>query len=188
MQSALREGIDAEAARRSAQVTLSRAIENGHSLGESMDDILADDPILQRYVEHQRNLHRSVLASLASRAAGALAMHVDTEQRTSKVTEAMDASSLFAMIMPVPAFLEATSDGHADFPSVSSDDNKLEYEALVRVGEQADSDGAGLVRTLKLLVDAGWHGVTVSHFGSMGPPELRSVKQAVRFARRSATD
>jgi hypothetical protein len=188
MQSALKAEIDAEAARRSARVTLSRAIENGRSLGDSLDGILTDDPILQCYVEHQRHAHRSVLASLAGRAGGPLAMEVQTDRRASEVVEAMAAGSLSALITPVSTSHETAGHGPADLLGLFGGGDTPECEALVRVGEATDPDGVAVVRTLKLLVDAGWHAVTVSHFGSMGPLELRAVKQAARFARRSAND
>ena len=189
IRSACEAGIDGEAARRSAQVRLAKALETGRSSGVSLDDALVNDPVLGAYVGHQRCVHRSALRSLASRAGGPLAVHVAAGSPVEEVVSALVAGGRTpTIIRRAPASHGGACSETPDGLPLRRGQDVLAHEALIHVGEAPADDGAALVRTLKQLVDAGWDGVIVSHLGSMGPLEFKAVRQAVRFARRSAPD
>ncbi|RJO64130.1 MAG: hypothetical protein C4523_18870 [Myxococcales bacterium] len=187
MQSALQAGVDAEAARRSAQVTLSRAIDSSSPLGPSLDALLGGDPILAGYVAHQRGVQASVLRTLSAAAPCELALHVTPAAPIDDLLAGLSAESRLTAVMyrtEEPGDSSATGSFDAVRRSCSPS-GSVRCEAVIPAWRPDSDEESALVRTVQQLANRGADGVTLDHYGIMTDRELTAAKQGVRFAKRS---
>jgi len=182
MQSAHQAGIDAEAARRSAQVTLSQVIRSGDAAEFMLENAIERDPILRRYMEHQRTAHRSLIESLAAAAPGQLIMNVDqTHDSPRVIPTSAPAGVLIHTAGPIQPY------GRTTLESLLGQyrKNNTRCEMNISAGWHTSTEESALVRNVKLLAEMDLDGVTFDHLGTMTDRDLNAAKQALRFAKRS---
>ena len=74
-QAAKRNGVDAEAAARSAKVTLERLFTDGTPIGQPLDEFVANDPMLRAYVDWRCEQVTSLVRSIKQSCRGRVVVH-----------------------------------------------------------------------------------------------------------------
>jgi hypothetical protein len=184
MQSALSDGIDVDAAERSAQATLTRWIDGGDVVAESLHALVEDDLPLRAYTEHARSRHVAMLDRLGKSFPGALAIQCRRENVDESLVAALPAVC-DELIVDAPNGSQST-DQWSRWLAIRESPCDVRIQARVRAWDPRGTDKTALVRSLRELVDLGLNGATIWHYGAMGEAEWTSAKQAVRFARRCA--
>ncbi len=186
-QSATRDGVDAEAAARSAGATLSRAIESGRVVEGSLEDLLGADRVLDAYVATLRDRHIEVVGRLSDAASCDLVLHVSAaaDRNAKWLSRVSSGCARLNAEADIP-LSESPDDALTFAHDVAGRRDDLHCEAQIPAREATFGDPPLAVQAMKLLVDRGVGGVNLDHYGVMGQVELASAKQAVRYARRAA--
>lgn len=179
LQAASRDGIDTDAAVRSAQAALAGALESGHRLDMPFDEFLDGDEPLRAYVRNRVDAHKALIESFTGRIGGDCVMHLD---RADDVAMVSAADRIVIDAEPVPQGNDRP--GRGALERIRRHLASVPVEA--RVLSSAAADATALVKTLKHLADRPFAGVVLDHYGRMNEPALTSAKQAVRYARRTA--
>ena len=197
LQRAGRDGVDVEAARRSAQVTLSRAIESGEALNGTLGELVTDDELLKEYLASQMTARRELIARLAECSGCDLVWHVDGSERLDQsLIEPLDHPGGGEPGSPAKSLIIDLSDSRREMNEARRSEIRNLCGALGEMRCEAQiaatptrlrrDDPTASVKAMQTLVELGIGGVNVYHYGSMSGPDFTSVKQAVRFAKRRA--
>ena len=185
-QGAAGDGVDTDAAIRSARVTLDRALEGRVPGSRTFAGLLSEDAVLRAYVNWQSESLTGALARARERCVTKLVLHRSGGE-TSGTTDI--------------GRLSRYADGVAvRCPQPGGDDLVLAVESVRSQGveggavevEFAVTAGGGfrpqsLVADFASAASVGVTTVTVGDLGSLTPTVTDAVKQAIRYARRSAS-
>ncbi len=166
-QQAAERGLDVDAAVRSVRVTLHNVLESGPAGVRSFAEHLAADPVLRAYVADQSTRLTRATAHLAGTCGIPIILH-----RTGRE----HADSLEFVQRSVTGVCWQYSG--VEFP----DGCELEF----RVEAETVSRPQGLVADVGAATARGVTAVTFAELGRLTPPAGEAVKQAIRYARRSA--
>lgn len=189
LQSARGGNVDADGAMRSVEVLLNGFLAQARLLPNSLADVLTEDETLERYVTHRREEHAALIDALARRTDCDMVLHVGDDVTDDRPALSAMAASCAAINVAVSNVSpEPTASMFTQVLKACRMNRSRQCEAVVSVREPLTKDASGLVRTMKQLVDDGVTSVHLDHYGLMGENEFVAAKQAIRFARRSATD
>ncbi len=181
LQAARSAGIDTDAAVRSTQLALSAAIESGRPIETEFDEHIAEHAPLRDFVADRTGSHVVFIASLTAQAVCDTALHVSPARL--RAAAAFDAP-LDTIIVDLDHSAIQDAALMSPFANVRIDARR---EVQVPARGPAGVDAAALVKTLNRLTDEGVDGITLDHYGQMGDIEFTAAKQAIRYARRTAT-
>lgn len=187
LQQAGRDGVDGEAARRSAWVTLGRAIETGQPLEGSLDDLTGEDELLGRYICSQTAAHVELIGSLAKQCECGLGLHVDGDEGIeSGLLEALGSGPRTVIVEPGFEITQENAGRLSELRDRCRSAGSTGCEVQVGVGGRVADDRTTLVKILQHLVESGIDGAQLYHLGMMAESDFTSAKQAVRYAKRSS--
>ncbi len=168
-------GVDTESAHRSAQVTLLRGFESGEPLEGNLDEHAP----LQDFIRNRCDAHAAFIESIRAHAESNVALHIPADRIGSATVGVSACDAIIADIVTYESdrLLSPFDGAHFDV--------RREVQAKVRV--PAGGDAALLIKTLNQLSDQGLDGITLDHYAEMGDAEFTAAKQAIRYARRTAT-
>ena len=170
-------GIDVESARRAVEQSVNRAFEQGLCEGTSIDAFFADHESLAEHRRRQMEDLNSLLRKLKEACRCDLLLQRTAIDTNSEAGSGLDLSIPSAVITPVEDAVQ--------LPAVTpprARRNELQLPATAAVGPAASR----LVGILPDAAKAGYAAVQIDHYGLLSESALTTLKQAIRFARRSA--
>lgn len=170
-------GIDVEAARRIVDGAVDDAFEHGPRDESQRDDFFAENASLSEHRRRQIEELNALLRKIKECCRVDLLLERYERDPPADAASGLDLSVPSAVITRVndPADLSAVTPSRARR-------NELRLPANSAVG----SAGAQLVRILPDVAKAGFAAVEIDHYGALSESAFTTLKQAVRFARRSA--
>ena len=170
-------GIDVEAARRAVEQTVNLAFEQGPGEGTPVADYFAEHENLAEHRRRQIEELNALLRTLKEACRCDLLLERTAFDSTTNGAGGLDLSIPSAVITRVadPARLPTVTPSRARR-------NELQFAATSAVGPAASR----LVGILPDAVKAGFAAVEIDHYGLLSESALTTLKQAIRFARRSA--
>lgn len=171
--------VDMAATRRSVQVLLQRSLDSGVAIGQGLDVILADNAPLAAYARWRSE----ELGRLLGRLTDSSAVDLLLDRRL----DPAEAHQHGGLDWGCPAGVITRLSHPDDLSSARCPTARLSELRLpdsFAIGPHAPA----LVRTLSQAVGLGFSGVVFDHYGLLPDTALTPIKQAVRFARRSARE
>lgn len=167
-QQAAEQGLDVDAAVRSVRVTLHNVLESGTDRGRSFAEHLANDPVLRAYVDGQS----ARLARATAQLAGASDIPIILHRTGREHADPLE-------------FVQRSVTGVCWQYSGSEFPDGCELEFRVDAGTVCRPQAA--VADVAAATARGISALTFAELGLLNPPAGEAVKQAIRYARRSAS-
>jgi len=170
-------GIDVEAARRAVEQGVNLAFEQGPELGVSVESFFAEHEGLVEHRRRQVEELNTLLRKLKEACRCDLLLERTAYDSSADGVGGLDLSIPSAVItrMGDPILLPAVMPPGAKR-------NELKLSATAAIGPAA----SGLIGILPDAAKAGFAAVEIEHYGLLSDSALTTLKQAIRFARRSA--
>ncbi len=185
-QAAKREGLDVEAAARSVSATLERLFATGKPIDQPLPDFVANDPVLQAYVDWRCGQVTSLIRSVKQSCGCRVAVH--------RVGDRYQAATDFKAIAPgCDALLR-----HCPYPDrqgvieavVRETWDETQDMARVELGFNACTppcpDSETFVGAVSHAARLGVRSVNVYNYGMLPLSRMEWLRRASRFARREA--
>jgi hypothetical protein len=170
-------GIDVEAARRAVEQAVNLAFEQGPGEGTQIEDFFAEHESLAEHRRRQIEDLNTLLRKLKEACRCDLLLERTALDSPADVASGMDLS--------IPSAVITRVDDPAQLPTVMPSRarrNELQLAATSAIGPAASR----LVGILPDAAQAGFAAVEIDHYGLLSESALTTLKQAIRFARRSA--
>jgi len=170
-------GIDVEAARRAVEQTVNLAFEQGPRVVTQEEDFLAEHQSLAGHRRRQIEDLNSLLRKLKEACRCDLLLERTAFDSRPDIASGLDHS--------IPSAVITRVDNPAQLPTVmppGARRNELQLSASSTIGPA----GLRLVGILPGAAQAGFAAVEIDHYGLLSESALTTLKQAIRFARRSA--
>jgi hypothetical protein len=175
-------GVDTAAAASSAHRHLDSILANGHHRAKDWPTLLKADEILNSYVGCQTAALDTLVDRLVAETPIPVVLVLPPE-RTGRIVPTEPAlRGAGGVIAPAPLPIEGILAEMLTRPAPDSVFTELEFEAADVAANTPDQ----LVSTVKRATEAGIRGVGFSNLGIMSEPSFTAIKQAVRYATRSA--
>ena len=170
-------GIDVEAARRAVEQTVNLAFEQGPSEGTRIEDFFAEHESLAEHRRRQVEDLNALLRMLKGSCPCDMLLQRTAWDTPADGTGGLDLSIPSAVITRVadPARLPILM-------PLRAKRNELQLAASLAVGPSASR----LVGILPDAVQAGFDALEIDHYGLLSESALTTLRQAIRFVRRSA--
>jgi hypothetical protein len=170
-------GVDAEAARQTAEGLLQEAMEHGHRQDGSLEDCFAEHPGLGEYRRRQTEELNSLLRKTKEACRCELLLERRADRSGEDAAGGLDLSIPDAVITCVDDLDELS---RAAPPGARR--NEVRLPAASAVGAVGDR----LVGVLPEAVQAGFAALEIDNYGLLPRAALATLKRAIRFARRTA--
>ena len=166
-------GIEYDSAKAAVQALLERSMTHGTSFGGSAAGFLAEQPALASYLSMQAQGLSDLLRQMAEHARAELLVECDDGHVA--LDSAIDLSMCAGTIRRIHDSV---------LPAVGTSVNRSEISAPAHLllGSGAES----FVAAMSQLADRGYSGVQIDNYASLPDGAFNPLKQAIRFARRSA--
>lgn len=166
-------GVEVDAVRSAVQIFLQRSMTHGTSFGGSVAGFLAEQPALSSYLSMQSQCLSDLLRQMAEYGRAELLVECDD------VHVAMDTAFDFSMCAGSIRRIQ-----ESDLPIASKSPIRAEISAPAHLllGSRAES----FVAAMAQLSERGYSGVQIDNYASLPDSAFMTLKQAIRFARRSA--
>jgi hypothetical protein len=175
-QKAAAEEVDAAAARRVAQKILNDSLEHGNGRAERIEVLVGDQPILAAYQRAQTLELSRLVGRLGEACSGELILERSLDGPMRRQHDAIDWS------VPAASLTSLNPDTALSTAlSAAARRRELRLPASWALGPNAQE----LVKTVAQAVEAGCDGLLFDHLGLLPDRGLNTVRQALRFARRS---
>ncbi len=172
-------GVDAEETRSGVRRILERTSSEGVQPHESFEGLLAERPALAEY----RSFQLDRLNTLARRLTESCRLEVLLDRRLDGAGE----GDLNGIDTSIPAGIISRIDDPGQLESAAvprARRNELRVAASLAIGPRSPE----LVSMLSKAATLGFRGIEIDNFGLLPDAALTSIKQAIRFARRTAGD
>lgn len=169
-------GIDVEAARRAVEQAVNLALEQGPSEGTSIDAFFAEHESLADHRRRQMEDLNALLRKLKEACRCDLFLKMNSTDLVPDLASGLDLS--------IPSAVITHIDDPAQLPTVTpprARRNELQLSVTSAVGPA----GSRLVGVLPEAAKAGFAAVEIDHYGLLSESAFTTLKQAIRFARRS---
>lgn len=171
-------GIDVQAARREVEQTVNRTFEHGPREWTQIGDFFAEHESVAKHRRRQIEELNTLLRKLKEACRGDLLLERSANSSRADAASGLDLSIPSAVITRVD---DATTELSAALLSRARR-NELRLAATSTIGDA----GSQLVGVLPDAAKAGFAAVEIDHYGLLPESALTTLKQAIRFARRSA--
>jgi AraC-like DNA-binding protein len=172
-------GVDVGMARRSVETLVQKSLDRGAESGQHLDSILADNAPLAAY-DHWR---RKELSDLLKRLTECCTCELLLDRRLDRA----DRHQQKALDPDVPAAVITRLENPEELqPGVLPEARR--YELRIPETLVVGSHASDLVRTLSHAAELGFTGVEIDNYGLLPETALTPIKQAIRFARRAASE
>ncbi len=172
-------GIDVEAARSQVGRAVNEALEHGPGEWTRVEDFVGNHESLAEHCRRQVETLNSLLRRLRETCGGDLLLVRDGNAVQAGAANGLDVSIPSAVVTRVADPVDLS----AKIPPQAKR-NELQLSAISIIGPA----GSQLVSILPEAAKAGFAAVEVDHYGVLSETALTTLKQAIRFARRSAAE
>jgi len=172
-------GVDVPRAMHALNALLQQALGGGRTGSGRLNDLLAENVDLRAYFQWRTAELTSLLRRLTESCARDLLLV--------RTLMAHERSQQDGLELSIPAAVITSIDAAGQLPAAACP-GALRSEVGLSAAFIKAADGAELVGAFVQAGEQGMSGVQLDHLGILTDPMLTSVKQAVRFARRSRVD
>jgi len=169
-------GVDIEGARRAVERTVNLAFEQGPGEGTPIEDFFAEHESLGEHRRRQTEDLNTLLRKLKE------ACRCDLQFERNASDARADAAG--GLDLSIPSGVITRVDDPTRLPSVEP--RNIRHELQIGAASAVGPAASRLVGALPNAAQAGFAAVEVDHYGLLSESALNTLKQAIRFARRTA--
>ncbi len=181
-QSASQAGVDVEMTKRSTKVMLQKSFEGGTASEVTFDHVLKDNTALQAFIHWRKGEMAALLKRIVGQCSGECMLDRSTNESINRPPDDVPLDTTDGVIDRVdqPDQLDTI------FESPASENSAGRHELRIDHSLTLGSHGSELIGLISRATEKGCKAIHFDHYGLLPDSAMTTIKQAIRFARRSS--